>query len=233
VRRAERDSRFEVVAHAHAEAGQAKLGRKLRQESEVHRGFLLERRDAHQAGHIEFELIAAERHERRRLPGQHAGLLRLRSGVDLDEEREPLALALHLLGDGARDLFPVDGVDGVEQLDRLLGLVGLQRADQMQFDLGKFGFQRRPFGLRLLHAVLAEAALAGLQNGNDRRGFERLGDRDQFHVGGIALCPARDNGEPRFDLPEPACGVIRHLQRLAHAQCRLDPFVALRLITPR
>ena len=54
-----------------------------------------------------------------------------------------------------------------------------------------------------------------------------------LHVRRLALCPARGNREPRFDLPEPACGVIRHLQRLAHAQCRLDPFVALRLITPR
>ena len=41
--------------------------------------------------------------------------------------------------------------------------------------------QRRPFGLGLLHAVLAEHALAGRDHRLDRLGPERLGDRDQGH----------------------------------------------------
>ena len=55
-----------------------------------------------------------------------------------------------------------------------LRLVGLQRADQMQLDVGKACLQRRPFALRLLHAVLAEDALAGLEDRPDVVGSKVL-----------------------------------------------------------
>ncbi len=42
-----------------------------------------------------------------------------------------------------------------------LHLVGLQRPDQVQGEIGKFLAQRREFRLRLLHPVLAEDAMAG------------------------------------------------------------------------
>ena len=62
-------------------------------------------------------------------------------------------------------------MDGVEQRDRLLGLVGLQRTDQMQRDPGMLArISGGHLRLGLLHAVFAEHALAG---GNHR--FDRLG----------------------------------------------------------
>ncbi len=78
---------------------------------------------------------------------------------------QALALALLLFGDGAGDLRAVDGVDGVEQLDGFAGLVRLQRADQVQFGIRVACAQVRPLRLGLLDAVLAEQALAGVEDG--------------------------------------------------------------------
>ena len=121
-----------------------------------------------------------------RLAGQHAGLLRLLAGVDLHEQTRALADARHLLGESARELGPVDGLDHVEQRDRLAHLVRLQRTDQMQLDAGMARLQRRPFGLRLLHAVLAEAALARADRLLDDGGRHGLGHGDQLDACGIA-----------------------------------------------
>ena len=92
-----------------------------------------------------------------------------------------------LLGKLGGDLFAVDGLDAVEQRHRLLRLVGLQRADQVQFDVGEFLLQRRPFALRFLHAVFAEDALAGLDDRTDVGGLEGLRDGDQRHRARLAL----------------------------------------------
>src|SRR6202023_186194 len=73
-------------------------------------------------------------------------------------------------------------MDGVEQGHRLLGLVRLQRADQMQFEAARrpvTGDERRPFGLGLLDAIFAEHALAGGDDRLDRLGADGFGDRDQ------------------------------------------------------
>ena len=48
-------------------------------------------------------------------------------------------LLVDLLGQRLAQARPVDRMDGVEQRHRLLGLVGLQRADQMQRDAGMLG----------------------------------------------------------------------------------------------
>ena len=103
------------------------------------------------------KLVATQRDERFGLARQHAGLLRLLAGVDLHEQTRALASARHFLGESARELWPVDGLDHVEQGDRLAHLVRLQRTDEMKLDAGMALLQRRPFGLRLLHAILAEA----------------------------------------------------------------------------
>ena len=68
-----------------------------------------------------------------------------------------------------------------------LRLVGLQRPDQVQLDAGVALAQRRPLGLRLLHAVLAEPAVAGIEHRRDVLGAEGLGDGDQMNRGRIAL----------------------------------------------
>ena len=60
-----------------------------------------------------------------------------------------------------------------------LHLVGLQRADQVQREVGKFAPQRGKFRQRLLHPVLAEDALAGGERRAHRVGRVGLADRDQ------------------------------------------------------
>ena len=57
---------------------------------------------------------------------------------------------------------------------------------------GKRCAQRRPFGLGLLHAVLAEQAMAGFEHGQDVLGVEGLGDGDE--VDGRRIAPGRLRG---------------------------------------
>ena len=52
--------------------------------------------------------------------------------------------------------------------------------DQMQFQIGKSGFQRRKFALRFLHPVFAEQALAGGQGFADTGFRHGLGHRHQL-----------------------------------------------------
>ena len=92
----------------------------------------------------------------------------------------------------SRDLGPVDGVDGVEQLHGLPRLVGLQRADQVQLDAGDSA--ARSAG----HLALASCtrfspkqAVAGLEHGQDVLGAERLGDGDEIDRGRVALGGSR------------------------------------------
>ncbi len=61
-------------------------------------------------------------------------------------------------------------MDAVEQFGRVLRLVRLQAADQMERHVGIALAQRRPFGLRFLHPVLAEHAVTGRQQWLDRLG---------------------------------------------------------------
>ena len=79
------------------------------------------------------------------------------------------------------DLGPVHGVDGIEQLHGLRRLVGLEGADQVQFEVRPAHLEGRPLGLGLLHPVLAEHPLPGLDDGNDLGPVEGLADGDQRH----------------------------------------------------
>jgi hypothetical protein len=119
--------------------------------------------------------------ERRRRPLRPAI-----AGIDLGEQERCPAL----LGDLTRQRFAhrgsIDRMNGIEQRHRLLGLVGLQRPDQMQLCPGILRLQGRPLRGRLLHPVLAENMLARRQHRRDRRPPESLCHRDQRHLGRIA-----------------------------------------------
>ncbi len=154
------------------------------EQREVRRHDIVDRRNAHQPVDREPVHVAAARDERIHVAGKHARLLRLLARIDLHEQAEAPPLLLHLRRDRAGDLVAVDGVDGIEQRHRVRRLVRLQRTDEVQSKVGKFRFQRRPFRLRFLHAVLAEVALAGRDHRPDGVGVERLGDRDQPHRAG-------------------------------------------------
>jgi hypothetical protein len=90
---------------------------------------------------------------------QHARLLRLGAGVDFHEQQRRAVLLADFLGQRLAQAWPVDRMDGVEQRHRLLRLVRLQRPDHVQFQVRVPSDERRPLGLGLLHAVLAEHAL--------------------------------------------------------------------------
>ena len=145
-------------------------------------GASFDRRNAHQARHRQAVAVAAGGEKSVGLLRQHAGLLRLGAGIDLDEQQRTAPLPGDLLGERLGEACPVDRVDRVEQRHRLLRLVRLQRADQVQFEAGMPGQQRRPFGLCLLHAVFAEHALAGGDDRLDRLGAERFRYRHQRHA---------------------------------------------------
>jgi hypothetical protein len=86
-------------------------------------------------------------------------------------------------------------MDGVEQRDRFLCLVGLQRPDQMHRNSGAGRHQRRPFRLGLLYAIFTEHALAGIDNRRNGCGVERFRHCDQRHRRALAarfLARARD-----------------------------------------
>ncbi len=64
---------------------------------------------------------------------------------------------------------------------------------------GNVCLQRRPFGLRFLHAVFAEDTLAGLDDRADIGGLEGLRDRDERHRTGFAPGLTLRGGDPRLD----------------------------------
>ena len=109
--------------------------------------------------------------------GANAGLLRLEPDIDLDQQPRLLAGPLHLRLERDGDLLAVDRLDHVEQRHRLARLVGLQRPDQMQFYAVIGSPERGPFGLRLLHPVLAEHPLAGVEERAHLVGGEGLATR--------------------------------------------------------
>src|SRR5690625_968781 len=150
------------------------------------RGVLVEGRDAHEAGKGQAELVATARDEGIGIAGQAAGFLRLLAGIDLDETGERPPRALETGGEAAGDAVAIDGVDHVEQLDGLVDLVALQGADKMEFDAVKTLAKAGPFFGGLLHAVLAEDAVAGIQHGFDAIERLFLRDRDQRDIGRIA-----------------------------------------------
>jgi hypothetical protein len=100
-------------------------------------------------------------------------------------------------------------VDRIEQRHGFLGLVRLELADQMELDPGSRLAQLRPFGLGLLHAILAEDALAG---GDQRLGSPRrswvLEIGDQGDVAGLAAGEAGGMGDPLLDLGQPRISIV-------------------------
>ncbi len=79
-------------------------------------------------------------------------------------------------------------MDDVEQVDRVLRLIGLELADQVQPNARETFLQIRPFRGGLLHAILAEVDVAGFEQRHDRLGGMSLGDSDQGHCFRRAFC---------------------------------------------
>src|SRR6185312_10911187 len=183
---AEGDGDLEVGAHAHRQQREPVAPGDLRGQREMRRRCVVERRNAHQAGDREAVTLAAGGDEAVGLLRLNAGFLGLGAGIDLDEQRRAALLPRHFLGERRGKAVAVERMDGVEQGDGVARLVGLQRPDQVQRDAVMARQQRRPFGLGLLHAVLAEHALARFDHRRDRLGVERFRNGNQGHAGRIA-----------------------------------------------
>ena len=70
-------------------------------------------------------------------------------------------------------------MNGVEQIERIAHLIGLQRADQVKLNSGKAGAERRPIRFGFLHPVLAEQAVACMEHRHDVLGWMTFGHRNQ------------------------------------------------------
>ena len=127
----------------------------------------LERRDAHQAGDCQTVCVAAFLAGRRRRPAAARRPSAARAPVLISTNSSGcLSCFCDFLGQRLAQAGAIDRMDGVEQRHRFLRLVGLQRADQVQLEVRMLLAQRRPFRLGLLHAVLAEHALAAAITGS-------------------------------------------------------------------
>ena len=109
-----------VRAHAHRQQLQAVARRDLGGQREMRRRRFVGRRNAHQPVDRQPISVAAPRQKRIGILRQHAGLLRLGAGVDLDEQQRPAALLGDFLRQRLAQARPVDRMDGVEQRHRLL-----------------------------------------------------------------------------------------------------------------
>ena len=150
-----------VRAHAHRQQLQPVARGDLGGQREMRRRRLVGRRNAHQPGDRQPVVVAAARQERVGVLRQHAGLLRLGAGVDLDEQQRPC-------GPAWRSPWPAPRTGSAGRPNGwrrtappppspcsiAAGRSCAARCPDVRCD------QRRPFRLGLLHAVFAEHALA-------------------------------------------------------------------------
>ncbi len=182
----------------------------------MQRRLLVDRRDAHQPNDLQLVHVAAGGDESIELGRQDASLLRFLAGVDLDEAGKLLAGALHFLGERGGKPLAIDGLDDVEQSDRIACLVGLQRSDQVQLEVGIFQLQCGEFLLGFLHAILAEHALPGIEQLTHPIRAMGLGNGDQGNVARRSAGRLRRVGDAALDLGQ-LIGAAAHASRLARA----------------
>src|SRR5215467_12810417 len=110
----------------------------------------------------------------------------------------------------------IDGVDRVEKRYRVLRLIRLQWADEMQFDTGIFRTQWRPLRFRLLNAIFAKNTLAGSNHRLDNIRTESLRNRNQGHFRWITLGIAARAGDLCTNMFETVCSEHGHALAISH-----------------
>ena len=171
---------LKIAAHPHRQALQAIGFGHTRQGGEMRGRILALGRNAHQPRHGQIHR-AAGGDESVQIAWQNACLLWLGTRIHLHEQlgADPARLREFRQFFGQRGA--VHRMDGVEQLDRHLCLVGLQRADHVDGHRTEFGAKARPFCLRLLHIILAKQPMTRSQYRAHPVLWLHLADRDQLH----------------------------------------------------
>lgn len=200
MRRAHPGGKFEIAAHPHGQVLQPIFSPEIRQQGEMRRGGLFGWRNAHQAVDFQVAFIAGKGEQGLKSSRRDTGLLRLLTGIDLDEQARTTPDPFHGRRKRTGEFRPVERLDDVEQRHGIAGLVGLQRADKVQLKIRIRRPPMRPATMRLLNAILPEDALTGGQGRLDppvrlllghghevRRRVSRLGQSAQ------QTCTARRN----------------------------------------
>src|SRR5260221_4074353 len=190
MRCAELDSQVVIAAHAHAQLHQLMSAGNFPQEREMRARMLFGRWDTHKTDDRQFQLITTASDKSVRLLWPDTRLLWLLTGIDLDIE----LLGTRLLGDFLREcnrqFFPIEGLDHVKKRHGFFDLVGLQRADQVQFEwpISRLQILQGWIFVRcFLDAVLTKDQLTGSNcPGNSLSGM-RLGNRNEIDLAWIAL----------------------------------------------
>ena len=174
------------------------IGGDLAQQCKEWRRLDLRRGHAHQPGNRQ---VGSARlvEQRRYIVNGTAALLRLVPDVHLDKQRHPAAHFVHRAGKRGQQRGAIERMDRVKQADRVLGLVRLQLANQVQANVGLRRDQRGPFALRLLHPVFAEHALPLIDQRLNRIGITRFGNCDQRNSVGLACGQRGRAGDARMD----------------------------------
>src|SRR5690606_18289518 len=134
--------------------------------------------------------------------------------IDLDEARDALPGASHLFGEDARELVAINTLDHIEKGDRFACLVGLQWANEMEFEVWVALTQSWPLVLGLLHPVFPEDTLSRHQKGLNGFGAKGFRDGDQLHLirrGTEALAGLFDPVADLFERDGRTCSVVGHL----------------------
>ena len=181
----------------------------FRKEREVGRRFDAKRRDRHQASKRQGRL-ADHRQEPRNLGDRAAALLLFFADIHLDVGDRRTAGFGGLPPQCIEQRPAVDGVNRVEQRDRLSGLVGLKPADTVKAQARISSEQRWPFRERFLNPVLAEVTLAGLDQALDFVRRAALADGDHLDLLRVAPGERRGPLDSRED-------VLSSLRGAAHA----------------
>ena len=189
MRRAERDRDREIRAHAHRQKLEPVARGDFRGERKMRRRRLVERRNAHQPVDRQPVIVRQLAQERVGILRQHAGLLRLGAGIDLDKQQRR---ARSCFGDFLRQRLARGSAGRANGWRRTARpppspcSIAAARSDAARCP-DACAFSAGHLALRFLHAVFAEHALAGRDHLLDRLGAEGLRHRDQRHAGGIAL----------------------------------------------
>ena len=158
MRRAKPDGRFKIPTHPHRQTRKPIRAGEFAKQGKMRPRRLFDGRNTHQPLNpkpkpLRLAQKLCQPHRR------HPRLLRLLARIDLNKDRQvPPRLRLRL-GQRTGKLWPVERLDHIKKPRRRLGLIRLQRPDQMQFEIRKNLSPRRPSRLRFLHTVLAKHTL--------------------------------------------------------------------------